>query len=114
MLAIQPGQNDLILLAPVEYILNSCARSFKFAPEDTLPGTENQVALFHQHLHRRADDVGLDVGRATPIAVGTIKAFLKQNPPLEEIRFVCFTAEIAAVYNQELLRRKIQFVRGQA
>ncbi len=53
---------------------------------------------------------GFPLGRATPIAVATIQAFLKQNPPLEEIRFVCFTAEIAAVYNQELLSRKIQFV----
>ncbi len=54
---------------------------------------------------------GFPLGRATPIAVATIQAFLKQDPPLEEIRFVCFTAEIAAVYDQELRQRKIQFVR---
>ncbi len=56
---------------------------------------------------------GFPLGRATSIAVATIQAFLKQNPPLEEIRFVCFTAEIAAVYDQELRHRKIQFVRRQ-
>lgn len=57
---------------------------------------------------------GFPISHATPIAVETIQAFLKKNPPLEEIRFVCFTAEITAVYNQELLRRKIQFVHRSA
>ncbi|MEE9465177.1 MAG: O-acetyl-ADP-ribose deacetylase, partial [Candidatus Neomarinimicrobiota bacterium] len=54
---------------------------------------------------------GFPIDRAVPIAVSAVKRFLKRKPPLEEIRFVCFTANITAVFSRELENQHIKFDR---
>ncbi len=54
---------------------------------------------------------GFPIDRAVPIAVSAVKRFLKRNPPLEEVRFVCFTDNIRVVFDRELQNQKLPFVR---
>ncbi|MCK4579118.1 MAG: O-acetyl-ADP-ribose deacetylase [Candidatus Marinimicrobia bacterium] len=54
---------------------------------------------------------GFPIDQATPIAVATVMEFLADDPPVSEIRFVCFTLNIATVYEQELQRRGIQYTK---
>ena len=40
------------------------------------------------------------VREASYIATSTVKNFLKENPEIEEVRFICFTDEITGIYNR--------------
>jgi len=52
---------------------------------------------------------GYPVERAAAVAIETVQAFLAAGPPLDEVRFVCFSADVTAAYAQELQRRGIAF-----
>ncbi len=54
---------------------------------------------------------GFPISRAIPIAVSAIKRFLNRKPPLEEVRFVCFTDNIMVVFDRELQNQKLPYVR---
>lgn len=52
---------------------------------------------------------GYPVVRAAAVAIETVQAFLAEGPPLDEVRFVCFSADVTAAYTQELQRRGVAF-----
>lgn len=39
---------------------------------------------------------------AAPIAVGTVRAFLKDHPEIEQVLFVCFSQQVKDAYDQAL------------
>ncbi|UCH63058.1 MAG: O-acetyl-ADP-ribose deacetylase [Fidelibacterota bacterium] len=47
---------------------------------------------------------GFPIELAAPIAVGTVQDFLADETAVEEVRFVCFSSEDYAVYQNELRR----------
>ena len=51
---------------------------------------------------------GFPIELAAPIAIGTVQDFLADETSIEEVRFVCFSGEDYAVYQQELQRRGIR------
>lgn len=48
---------------------------------------------------------GFPIERAAPIAIETVQDCVADEPSLEEVRFVCFSGEDYAVYQQELQQR---------
>jgi len=54
---------------------------------------------------------GFPIERAVPIAIGTVQSAdwrMADETSIEEVRFVCFSGEDYAVYQQELQRRGIR------
>jgi len=54
---------------------------------------------------------GFPIERAVPIAIGTVQSAdwrMADETSIEEVRFVCFSGEDYAVYQQDLQRRGIR------